>query len=111
MDRASASEAGNVGSTPAGRIFLTKTRCFVVAYLLEYLRATARVSTVFLPLSRLEEMLFILKKHSSCTVKPGPEENLVRNFTVGDSRRAPSLPKKYFFVVAHSAAFLLEYKP
>ena len=50
MDRASASEAGNVGSTPAGRIFLTKTRCFVVAYLLEYLRATARPCTVLLSL-------------------------------------------------------------
>ncbi len=38
MDRASASEAGNVGSTPAGRIFLPKTRCFVVVHLLEYLK-------------------------------------------------------------------------
>ena len=60
MDRASASEAGNVGSTPAGRIFLTKILYFVVTRLVGYLRLR-RVSTVFLLTSCLEIKDFILK--------------------------------------------------
>ena len=62
MDRASASEAGNMGSTPVGRkYFLTKTLYFVVAHLLEYFRAAARLCTVYFANSRLELKGFILK--------------------------------------------------
>ena len=43
------------GSIPVlGTIFLPKNRLFVVARLVGYLRATARVPTVFLPRLRLE---------------------------------------------------------
>ena len=61
MDRASASGAGNVGSTPAERNFLPKTLYFVVTHLLEYLGATAPLRTVYFANSRLEIKSFILK--------------------------------------------------
>ena len=44
-----------IGSIPIlGTIFLPKNRLFVVARLVGYLRAAARVPTVFLPRLRLE---------------------------------------------------------
>ena len=57
-------------TTKAGRIFLPKTRYFVVAYLLEYLRATARPCTVYFANARLETTITPLK-HKLC----GPNQN------------------------------------
>ena len=54
------------GNCDAGRIslsasFLTKTRYFFVAQMLEYLGATAPLRTVYFAFSRLELACFILK--------------------------------------------------
>ena len=80
MDRASASEAGNVGSTPAGRIFLAKTRCFVVVHLLEYLRANARalhsILRKFTPRSNafyFEKFSYRARAHPLLGVRAGGE--------------------------------------
>ena len=54
--------------------FLLKTRSFVVAYLLEYFRAIARVPPVYFASSRLERARFSLKKFPallSMQARPG----------------------------------------
>ena len=50
------------GSNPVRDVFfLLKTRYFVVAHSVGYLRASARLRTVYLPRSRLELTRFSLK--------------------------------------------------
>ena len=50
------------GNPVLGKFFRPKKTCFVVAHLVGYLRANARVPPVSLPRVRLESGLFILKK-------------------------------------------------
>ena len=72
MDRASASEAGNVGSTPAGRIFLPKKLSFVVARQVAYLRADARVSDSIAPSLAPRREVFYFEKSNPFYARSTP---------------------------------------
>lgn len=87
MDRASASEAGNVGSTPAERKFLPKTHAFVVAHLLEYLRAPARaLHSILHKLTPRKRTFYFENFVHAKTARPGPEALYVSKMTERDSR-------------------------
>lgn len=80
MDRASASEAGNVGSTPAGRKF--KKPRYYGAFLLRpgagkllCLRREAKTGAMF---------LFEGKARKAKTARSGPKDFYVSKNTVGD---------------------------
>ena len=96
MDRASASEAGNVGSTPAERKFENPALCGV--FNLGRSRQTA------LPASGVEGRsdVFVCahKKgvnlsRKAKTARPGPKDFYVRKNTAGESRRPDHLESRF----------------
>ena len=81
MDRASASEAGNMGSTPVGRKFKNSAQAEFFKFMHEVskllcLRRETKAGAMFL--------FEVRKRRKAKTARPGPKAFSVRKMTAGD---------------------------